>query len=81
MNIIEGLAMATKNPRINVTFEEATASLLSDVAKQEHKSVASLVRELALEALEMREDFYLSKLAEKLDIEGAKTYSHDDVWK
>lgn len=73
--------MALKNPRINVTFEETTANLLSLVAQQQNKSVASLVRELALEALEMREDFYLAKLAEKLDIEGAKTYSHDDVWK
>lgn len=73
--------MSTKNPRINVTFEEVTAGLLSQLAHQEHKSVASLVRELALEALEMREDFYLSKVAEKLDTEGVKTYGHDDVWK
>lgn len=73
--------MATKNPRINVTFEEMTAALLFDVAHQEHKSVASLVRELALEALEMREDLYLSKVAKKLDKEGAKTYEHNDVWK
>lgn len=73
--------MATKNPRINVTFEEVTAGLLSHLANQEHKSVASLVRELTLEALEMREDFYLSKVATKLDNEGAKTYGHDDAWK
>jgi len=73
--------MATKNPRINVTFEEVTAGLLSHLAHLEHKSVARLVRELALEALEMREDFYLSKVAQELDKEGAKTYSHDEAWK
>ncbi|WP_342267800.1 DUF6290 family protein [Candidatus Tisiphia endosymbiont of Empis tessellata] len=73
--------MATKNPRINVTFEETTADLLSYLAHQERKSVASLVRELALEALEMQEDFYLSKVAEKFDKDGVKTYSHDDAWK
>jgi predicted DNA-binding protein len=73
--------MATKNPRINVTFEAKTAGLLSQLAYQEHKSVASLVRELALEALELREDFYLSKIAEKLDKEGVKTYGHDEAWK
>jgi predicted DNA-binding protein len=73
--------MATKNPRINVTFEETTAGLLVRLAQQERKSVASLVRELALEALEMREDFYLSKIAEKLDKEGAKMCSHDEAWK
>ncbi|MBA3751215.1 hypothetical protein H0X06_00220 [Candidatus Dependentiae bacterium] len=73
--------MATKNPRINVTFEESTAGLLSHLAHKENKSVASLVRELALEALKMREDFYLSKIAEELDQEGATTCGHDDAWK
>ena len=29
----------------------------------------------------MREDFYLSKVAQELDKEGAKTYSHDEAWK
>lgn len=73
--------MSVKNPRINVTFEVAVANLLSNLASQEHKSVSSLVRELALEALERREDFYLSKIADKIDIKGAKTYSHEDAWK
>jgi predicted DNA-binding protein len=73
--------MTTKNPRINVTFEEVTAKLLANLANQEHKSIAGLVRELALEALEMREDFYLSKIAETLDKEASKTYGHDDAWK
>ncbi len=73
--------MATKNPRINVTFEQATANMLVDLAKQEHKSISSLVKELALEALEMREDLYLSKIAENLDRKDSKTYTHKDVWK
>ena len=71
----------TKNPRVNVTFEETIAGFLAQLAHQEHKSVASLVRELALEALEMREDLYLSKVAEKLDQDGVKTYSHEEAWK
>ena len=73
--------MATKNPRINVTFEEVTAGLLAQLAHQEHKSVSRLVRELALEALEMREDLYLSKVANQLDQEGIPRVSHDDAWK
>lgn len=73
--------MAAKNPRINVTFEESTAKLIIRLAQGEHKSVASFVRELALEALERREDFYLSKIAEKLDVENAKTHDHEDAWK
>ena len=73
--------MATKNPRINVTFEEKTVHLLGDLARQEQKSISSLVRELSLEALEMREDVYLSKLADTLDQPHVNTYSHDDAWK
>jgi hypothetical protein len=73
--------MQTKSPRINVTFEQVTAGLLAQLADQEHKSVAGLVRELTLEALEMREDLYLSKIAASLDQEGVKTYSHEDAWK
>lgn len=72
--------MATKKPRINITFEETTNNLFSALARQEHKSIASLARELVLEALEIREDFYLSKVAEKLDVDGAKTYEHENAW-
>ena len=72
--------MATKNPRVNVTFEETTIGLLSYVALQEHKSMASLVKELTMEALEMREELYLSKLADQLDKNNVKTYSHTEAW-
>jgi len=72
--------MVTKNPRINVTFEESIASLLSQLAKHEQKSVSSLVRELALEALALREDIFLSALAEERDQEGVKTIGHDQAW-
>ena len=73
--------MTTKNPRINVTLDKNFASILSKLAKTEHKSVSSLMRELALEALDMREDLNLSLLADKLDKENIKTYSHEDAWK
>ncbi len=73
--------MPTHHPRINVTFEEKTAGLLTHLAHHDHQSVASLVRTLTLEALEMREDIYLSRIAEQLDKDGVKTYSHDEAWK
>lgn len=72
--------MTIKNPRINVTFDENSTKLLAHLAKQEHKSVAGMVRELALSALEMREDLYLSKEAEKLDQKGVRTYTHSEAW-
>lgn len=73
--------MPTKNPRINVTFEETTVGLLSHLALQKNKSVSSLVKELTIEALELREDVYLSRLANKLDKDDMKTYSHAEAWK
>jgi predicted DNA-binding protein len=73
--------MPTKNPRVNVTFEETTAEFLTELAEQENKSISSLVKELILEALERREDIALSAIAEIRDIQHAKKTKHDDVWK
>jgi hypothetical protein len=74
--------MPTKNPRLNVTFEPNTASLLIALAKQEHKSVAKLAKELILEALERREDMSLSAIADVRDTEKKqKRVSHEDAWK
>ena len=73
--------MNTKNPRINVTFEEATTKLLTNLAKKENRSLASVVRELIDEALELREDVLLSDLAKKRDKKGVKAYNHDEAWK
>jgi predicted DNA-binding protein len=73
--------MSLKKNNINVVFEESTAGLLAKLAHQQHKTIADLVKELTLEALEQREDFYLSQLAEKLDQPDVKIYSHEDAWK
>ena len=67
--------MPTLKSQFQVIFEDSTASVLTQLASQEQKTVGDLVRELTLEALEKREDFYLSKLAEKLDQPDVKTYS------
>ena len=72
--------MVTKNPRVNVTFEENTLTMLSSMAKADHKSVSGLVKELTLEALKRREDCLLSRLAEKRDKGTMQTVSHDDAW-
>jgi hypothetical protein len=73
--------MTTKNPRINVTFEEDLFLFLSSIAKQEHKSLSNIVKELAMESLERREDKQLSQIALELDQPNVKTYSHFDAWK
>lgn len=73
--------MATKYPRINVTFEKNLISELVLLSKQTNKSVSGLVRELTVEALELREDIHLSRIAEKLDSPDAKLVDHKDAWK
>ena len=73
--------MTNRNPRINVTFEQSTVGILAEIAKGEHRSVSSLIKQLTHEALELREDMYFSKLAEKLDKSSAKRYSHEEAWK
>ena len=73
--------MPTKNPRINITFEEATAQVITSLAKQQRKSVSHLAKELIIEALDRREDMILSAVAEARDIDNAKRVKHDNVWK
>lgn len=73
--------MPTANPRINITLEKTLASLLEQQAKLEHKSVASIAKELILEALERREDMALSAIAEIRDSKKAKRIKHKDAWK
>lgn len=73
--------MPTQNPRINVTFEVATAKFLTQLAHHEHKSVSSLAKELILEALERREDMALSTLAEVREAKTIKRITHEDAWK
>tara|TARA_B100000965_G_scaffold396855_2_gene412488 strand:+ start:4206 stop:4427 length:222 start_codon:yes stop_codon:yes gene_type:complete len=73
--------MSSKNPRINVTFDKKALKTLEKVASKDHMSLAGLVRTLTMEALENREDYYLSNMAEKIDKKGAKTYSHEDAWR
>lgn len=73
--------MVTKNPRVNVTFEEQTLGMLGSMAKADQKSVSGLVKELTLEALERREDYMLSRLAERRDKITVHTVSHDVAWK
>jgi hypothetical protein len=69
--------MSNKKPRIRVTFEENINKLLTDLAKKEHRSIASVVRELIIEALE---NLFLSKFAESLDKKNVKLYAHDKAW-
>ncbi len=61
--------MSTKKPRVNITLDMYTVIVLNELATKEQKSVASLAKELILEALDRREDMVLSNLADRRDSE------------
>lgn len=73
--------MPTKNPSINIVFEKQTVDVLTRLAQQEQKSVASFAKELLLEVLEHREDAALSVIAEACDVPKARRVKHGNVWK
>ena len=73
--------MATKQPSINVTFDLAEAALLDKLSKKRKLSLSRTVHDLTLEALELQEDIYFSKLANEIDNEKAVWVSHKDAWK
>ncbi len=75
--------MPTTNPRLNISFKPATATLLSRMVRRAKKSVANYTKGLVLEALAQREDIELLLLAECREQEqkGKKTYSHKEAWR
>ncbi len=70
-----------KQARIVVPFQKPTVDMLSRLAKQEHKSVSSLIKELVLDSLEQKEDIALSDLAHARDVENTKRIKHRDAWR
>jgi hypothetical protein len=73
--------MTTKHPRLNVTLNPERIGLLSLLAEQEDKSLSAVAAELIEEALELREDIYLSRIANEIDTPDAEWVSHKDAWK
>jgi predicted DNA-binding protein len=72
--------MPTKLQRVNLSIKRDIAEGLELLAKITQKTVTGLAKELIIDALDRREDLYLSKLANEADQEGAKTLSHEEFW-
>lgn len=86
-----GELMATKHrrtkisrqKRINVTFKPSTLHAVNLLAKKEDTSLSNMTQELVEQALEMREDVYLSNLAEDAErrAKGKARIPAEKVWK
>ena len=74
--------MPTKNPRINVVLDPEIYSILNKLAQSQGISLSLFSRDLIKEALEIREDIYWQKQAQKREttLSQRKTLSHKDVW-
>lgn len=73
--------MPTKNPRLNVVLTKAILQMLSEIARNEDKSLSVVAQELIIEALDRHEDILLSGLAMKRERECKRTIGHDKAWK
>lgn len=77
--------MTTRNPRVNVTFNETDAHLMSIICKRKKISMSKLIRDVMEDWLEEYEEMLLAKRAEaaeeQWEKEGMKTISHEELWK
>lgn len=69
--------------RYMVSVDDDVAKFLATSSKKKHKSISSLIQELINEAIELREDYYLSKLAEEAEkrAEGKTPIPAEVLWK
>ena len=69
--------------RYMVNVNDEIAKFLLKSSKKNDKSISSVIVELMNEALELREDYYLSKLAEEAEkrSEGKSPIPAEVLWK
>lgn len=72
--------MATIKPRLQISLSRTEDEILSSLAKRDQVPRATKAAQLVREAMELDEDFYLSRLAEERDVPGAKWIPHDEFW-
>ena len=73
--------MPTSKKRINITFDEDVYDALARLAKSRAKPVAGVGLSLIEEALELQEDFYFARIADKRLARKEKRLAHEVAWK
>ncbi len=72
--------MPTKKKRINVSLPDHVAVFLQEIAIRDDVPQATKAAELLERALEIEEDAFFNKLAEKREKENTGYISHEDFW-
>lgn len=74
--------MPTKNARINVVLETPLYALIDEISKERGISKSMLVRDLVIQAIDLREDKALARFADKRgkSFDESKALTHKEVW-
>ncbi len=74
--------MPTKNARINVVVEKPLYTLIDEISRERGISKSLLVRDLVVEAIDLREDQALARFADERDksFDKSKALTHKEVW-
>jgi metal-responsive CopG/Arc/MetJ family transcriptional regulator len=74
--------MPARNPRVNVVLEKPLYDAVGNLAKEEGISLSTVVRDLVKEAIEIREDIDLGRLAESREksLKRSRALAHKDIW-
>jgi hypothetical protein len=74
--------MPARNPRVNVVLEKPLYEAVGNLAREEGVSLSTAVRDLVKEAIEIREDVDLGRLAgaREKTLRRSSALSHKDVW-
>jgi metal-responsive CopG/Arc/MetJ family transcriptional regulator len=74
--------MPARNPRVNVVLEKPLYEAVGRLAKEEGVSLSTAVRDLVKEAIEIREDIDLGRIAEARErtLSRSRALTHKDVW-
>jgi hypothetical protein len=74
--------MPARNPRVNVVLEKPLFDAVGHLAREEGVSLSTAVRDLVKEAIELREDIDLGRLAESREgnLRRSRALTHKDVW-
>lgn len=69
-------------PRVNVVLEKPMYDIVERIAREEGTSLSAVVRNLVKEALEIREDVGLTRLATDRvrTLSRRRALSHKEVW-
>ncbi|TMC70537.1 MAG: antitoxin, RHH family protein [Chloroflexi bacterium] len=75
--------MPAKNPRVNVVLERPIYDALGRLARREGTSLSTKARDLLRDALEVREDLALAKIAEERErtLVRSAGLTHEQVWR